>query len=332
MLKLTELLLGAIPCFAPSKEAAELEGSKAYAKDFMQRHNIPTAKYQNFDDFDQAKRYVHSLPGPMVIKASGLAAGKGVVLPKSETEAIEALEDIMLRGKFGTAGASVVIEEYLEGNEISILTLSDGISTWSFPAGQDHKRIYDGDQGPNTGGMGVYAPTPFVSTDLMTDIEANILKPTFAGLEAEGNVLMLLQDGQAADTLTGRIFRGCLFTGIMITPKGSKVLEYNTRFGDPETESMIPLLTNDTDLAQVLLACTSGTLSKVHVGISSKFACNVIVAAGGYPDTYHKGDEITFGQCPEGKYALVNEYHGHDLMLVLHRMSYLPCRYQISGW
>jgi phosphoribosylamine--glycine ligase/phosphoribosylformylglycinamidine cyclo-ligase len=199
MLKLTELLLGDIPCFAPSKEAAELEGSKAYAKDFMQRHNIPTAKYQNFDDFDQAKRYVHSLPGPMVIKASGLAAGKGVVLPKSETEAIEALEDIMLHGKFGTAGASVVIEEYLEGNEISILTLSDGISTWSFPAGQDHKRIYDGDQGPNTGGMGVYAPTPFVSTVLMTEIEANILKPTFAGLEAEGDVLMLLQDGQAGD-------------------------------------------------------------------------------------------------------------------------------------
>jgi phosphoribosylamine--glycine ligase/phosphoribosylformylglycinamidine cyclo-ligase len=118
----------------------------------------------------------------------------------------------------------------------------------------------------------------------------------------------------------------------MITANGPKVLEYNTRFGDPETESMIPLLTNDTDLAQVLLACTSGTLSKVHVGISSKFACNVVVAAGGYPDTYHKGDEITFGQCPEGTYALVNEYHGHDLMLVLHRMSYLPCRYQISGW
>lgn len=179
-----------IPCFAPTKEAAELEGSKTFAKDFMRRHKIPTARYQNFNDLEAASDYVRTINSPIVIKASGLPAGKGVILPSSTEEAVQALEDILVKRKFGDAGSSVVIEEYLDGQEISILTLSDSSTTWSFPPGQDHKRIYDGDRGLNTGGMGIYAPAPFVTPGIMEEIETTILKPTFEGLRAEGDDLL----------------------------------------------------------------------------------------------------------------------------------------------
>ncbi|WDK12841.1 phosphoribosylamine-glycine ligase [Colletotrichum graminicola] len=267
-----------IPCFAPTKEAAEIEGSKAYAKDFMRKYGIPTAAYKNFDDISLAKTYVNAVNHRVVIKASGLAAGKGVFLSTSKEEACKYLEDIMVKGLFASAGSSVVVEEYLEGDEISVLTFSDGESIISLPPGQDHKRIFENNTGPNTGGMGVYAPVPFVTAQQMDEVEKTILRPTFAGLKTEG-----------------RTFRGMLFTGIMITSDGPKVIEYNARFGDPETQSMMMLLSPETDLAVILLACTQQTLSSVTLLLRPGFACNVVVAAGGYPGKYSTGDNIAVG-------------------------------------
>ena len=175
-----------IPCFAPTKAAARIEGSKTWAKDFMSRHAIPTAAYGNFSSYEQANSYLHTALYPVVIKASGLAAGKGVVIAESYCDADEALKDLMVRGKFGMAGASVVIEEFLDGDEASILTFSDGITTRTLPSGQDHKRIFDNDRGPNTGGMGVFAPSPKVTCQMMERIEQDILRPTFEGLKSEG--------------------------------------------------------------------------------------------------------------------------------------------------
>ncbi|KAK1963326.1 phosphoribosylamine-glycine ligase [Colletotrichum sublineola] len=273
-----------IPCFAPTKQAAEIEGSKAYAKDLMRKYGIPTATYMTFEDVHQAKSYVDSVAHRVVIKASGLAAGKGVVLPTSKEEANEVLEDMLVRGKYASAGTSVVIEEYMEGEEISVLTFSDGESILSLPPGQDHKSIFENNTGPNTGGMGVYAPVPFVDDWDMSEIEERILRPTFAALKAEG-----------------RTFRGMLFTGIMMTKDGPKVLEYNARFGDPETQSLMLLLSAETDLAEILLACTQRTLHKINLLIRPGFACNVVVTAEGYPERYKTGDHITIGSpLPEG--------------------------------
>ncbi|KAF2496121.1 phosphoribosylamine-glycine ligase [Lophium mytilinum] len=271
-----------IPCFAPSKEAAEVEGSKTYAKDFMRKFDIPTAKYRNFDRYADAQAYLddESTNSRIVIKVDGLAAGKGVVLPVDRAEAHQALKGIMLSGKFGSAGNSVVIEDYLDGDEISVLTLSDGRTTKTFPPSQDHKRIYDGNKGPNTGGMGVYSPVPFGSHDQMAEIDRKILQPTFEGLKAEG-----------------RPFVGLLFTGIMLTSSGPKVLEYNARFGDPETQTMMMLLSED-DFAAILLACTQGRLDQVDLNITPGFASNVVIAAGGYPEKYRKGDVVTLNDYP----------------------------------
>ncbi|KAJ9609052.1 hypothetical protein H2200_006823 [Cladophialophora chaetospira] len=270
-----------IPCFAPSREAAEVEGSKAFAKDFMKRHGIPTAAYETFDSYLKAKQYLESLDYRVVIKVDGLAAGKGVVLPVDKKDAHRALEQIMVHGQSGSAGDSVVIEEYMDGNEISVLTFSDGKTTRTLPPGQDHKRAYDGDCGPNTGGMGVYAPVPFVSATNMEEIERLLLQPTFRGLDADG-----------------RRFVGMLFTGVMLTTSGPKVIEYNARFGDPETQALM-LLLKDTDLAQVLLSCTNGSLSDVTIDVSSDFACNITVAAGGYPLDYSKGGAIVLHTPPK---------------------------------
>ncbi|KAI8630218.1 putative bifunctional purine Ade1 [Xylariaceae sp. FL1651] len=250
-----------IPCFAPSKEAAELEGSKAFAKSFMGRHSIPTAAYGAFDSYVEAKTYLESLDHHVVIK--------------------RALEEIMVRGKFGSAGDSVVIEEYMDGDEISVLTFSDGKTTRTLPAAQDHKRAYDGNQGPNTGGMGVYAPVPFVSAADIEEIERLVLQPTFRGLEADG-----------------RQFVGMLFTGIMLTSSGPKVIEYNARFGDPETQALM-LLLKDTDLVQVLLSCTNGSLANATINVSSEFVCNVTVAVCGYPLDYSKGGGIALDPPPK---------------------------------
>ncbi|WEW58970.1 phosphoribosylamine-glycine ligase [Emydomyces testavorans] len=273
-----------IPCFAPTKKAAEIEGSKTFAKDFMKKHNIPTAEYRAFSSYNNAKQYLEDADDArVVIKVDGLAAGKGVILPANKVEALQALREIMIDGKFGHAGQSVIIEEYLEGDEISILSFSDGKTFMSLPPGQDHKRIFDGNRGLNTGGMGVYAPLPFVGPDQMREINRDIIQPTLDGLKAEG-----------------RPFKGMLFTGIMMTENGPKVLEYNARFGDPETQTMMMLLAPECDLADVLLACSTGRLDKVSIPILSGYACNVVVAASGYPQSYPKGDTITLSEAPEG--------------------------------
>ncbi|KAG5977736.1 hypothetical protein E4U56_006855 [Claviceps arundinis] len=272
-----------IPCFGPSKEAARLEGSKTYSKDFMKKYDIPTAAYENFSDYDKAAAYIDSVSHEVVIKATGLAAGKGVILPQSKREAKEALRQIMVEKAFGSAGDEVVIEELLVGDELSVLTFCDGYSIRSLPLAQDHKRIFDGDQGPNTGGMGCYAPTNIATKQLTEAIDRDILEPTIVGMRREKQP-----------------FRGVLFTGLMITSAGPKVLEYNVRFGDPETQTVLPLLSADTDLAEIMLACAGGYLDNCDLKIESKYSATVVVAAGGYPGPYAKGTPMTVLPPPTG--------------------------------
>lgn len=267
-----------IPCFGPSMAAARMEGSKTFSKDFMKKHSIPTAAYENFSDYEQAKAYVDSVNHDIVIKATGLAAGKGVIIPTTKEEAHQALREIMCDRAFGSAGDEVVIEEFLTGDELSILSFCDGYTIKSLPPAQDHKRIFDGDQGPNTGGMGCYAPTNIATPQLVAKIDKEILEPTIAGMRNDRFP-----------------FKGVLFTGLMITPNGPKVLEYNVRFGDPETQTVLPLLSEDTDLAEIMLACAKGYLSSVDIKILPKFSATVVVAAGGYPGSYAKGIPMTVG-------------------------------------
>ncbi|KAI9277594.1 phosphoribosylglycinamide synthetase [Sporodiniella umbellata] len=268
-----------IPCFGPSPKAAQMEGSKAFSKDFMKKHNIPTAAYENFTDYEKAKRYIESVDYKVVLKASGLAAGKGVLMPESKEEALAGLEAMMVDKEFGEAGNEVVIEECLEGEELSFLAFCDGYTVVSLPPAQDHKRALDGDQGPNTGGMGCYAPTPIGTPALIEQVKRTILQPTVDGMRRDGFP-----------------FVGMLFTGIMLTASGPKVLEYNVRFGDPETEVVLPLLSESTDLADILLACTEGRLDAVQITLKNAFAATVILASGGYPGRYAKGKKI---QLPE---------------------------------
>lgn len=272
-----------IPCFGPSKEAARLEGSKTYSKDFMKKYNVPTAAYENFSDFDKAVSYIDSISHDVVIKATGLAAGKGVIIPQTKDEAKAALKQIMVDKEFGTAGSEVVIEELLLGDELSVLTFCDGYSIRSLPLAQDHKRIFDGDQGPNTGGMGCYAPTNIATKELVERIDKEILEPTILGMRREKQP-----------------FRGVLFTGLMITAAGPKVLEYNVRFGDPETQTVLPLLSAETDLAEIMLACTGGYLDNCNITIQDKFSATVVLAAGGYPGSYAKGTPMTVTEAPTG--------------------------------
>jgi phosphoribosylamine--glycine ligase/phosphoribosylformylglycinamidine cyclo-ligase len=275
-----------IACFGPSKEAAQMEGSKTFSKDFMKKHNIPTAAYGNFSDYDKAREYLNSVNHDVVIKASGLAAGKGVIIPQTKEEALQALEDIMVTKAFGSAGDEVVIEEFLTGDELSFLSFCDGQSIKSLPPAQDHKRIGEGDTGPNTGGMGCYAPTNIATPELIAQVEKEILQPTIDGMRKDGIP-----------------FIGCLFTGLMITPNGPKVLEYNVRFGDPETQTVLPLLKDD--LADIMVACTAGLLRYVPVTASSEFSTTVVVAAGGYPDAYAKGTPMQVQSAPAG----INIFH-----------------------
>jgi phosphoribosylamine--glycine ligase/phosphoribosylformylglycinamidine cyclo-ligase len=264
-----------IRCYGPSKLAARMEGSKTFSKDFMKKHNIPTAAYQNFSDYEQAKKYLTSVDHNVVLKASGLAAGKGVIIPTTKQEAQNGLKEIMLDKEFGAAGDEVVIEEFLEGDELSILSFSDGYTIRSLPPAQDHKRIFDGDRGPNTGGMGCYAPTNIATKELIAEIERTILQPTI--------------DGMRKDRFP---FVGTLFTGLMITKAGPKCLEYNVRFGDPETQTLLPLMSKDTDLAEIMIACTEGWLDALSVNVDAKSSATVVVAAGGYPGPYPKGTPI----------------------------------------
>eukprot|EP00002_Diphylleia_rotans_P031840 TRINITY_DN6634_c0_g2_i4.p1 TRINITY_DN6634_c0_g2~~TRINITY_DN6634_c0_g2_i4.p1 ORF type:complete len:786 (+),score=173.92 TRINITY_DN6634_c0_g2_i4:62-2419(+) len=261
-------------CFGPSAKAAQLEASKAFSKDFMVRHGIPTAVYRTFQDFDHAWKFVQSVNYPVVIKASGLAAGKGVILPETKEEAQKALHEIMVDRIFGEAGAEVVVEERLTGPEASILAFTDGTSFVCLPAAQDHKRAYDGDQGPNTGGMGAYAPAPIVTPALQAEINETVIKRTIDGIRADGTPYV-----------------GVLYAGVMLTPKGVRVLEFNCRLGDPETQVVLPLL--KTDLYEIVNACLNGELSKVQVEFHKESAVTLVYASEGYPGSYPKGKVIT---------------------------------------
>ncbi|KAL5639313.1 hypothetical protein ACGC1H_006728 [Rhizoctonia solani] len=273
-----------IPVFGPSQKAAQMEGSKAFSKDFMRRHNIPTAVYRTFksSQFDKALKYAKTCGFKVVLKASGLAAGKGVLLPQTDVEIEAGLREIMLDQAFGSAGDEVVIEECLTGPELSVLAFSDGYTVVPLPAAQDHKRIGEGDTGPNTGGMGAYAPAPVATPDVMSLIMRETLQPTIDGMRNDGFP-----------------FVGMLFTGFMLTHSGPKVLEYNVRFGDPETEALMLLLSDDTDLAEVLLACAEHRLDSVKISTRSGVAVSVILASQGYPGSYPKGKVITTGSIPE---------------------------------
>ena len=242
----------------------------------MARYNIPTARYKNFSDYQMASRYIEDVDYDVVIKATGLAAGKGVILPSSKEEAQAALREIMLNKEFGGAGDEVVIEEYLQGDELSFLTFSDGYTIKSLPAAQDHKQVYDGDKGPNTGGMGAYAPAPIATPALVGEIHKTALQPTVDAMRRYERTP----------------FVGLLFTGFMITKDGPKVLEYNVRFGDPETQTLLPLMSMDTDLAEVMIACTEGRLDGIDVKVKSGSSATVVAAAGGYPGSYEKGKTI----------------------------------------
>ena len=264
-----------IPVFGPSAKAAQMEGSKTFSKDFMNRHGIPTAAYQNFTEHHKAREYVEHVKHNVVIKASGLAAGKGVIIPSSKQEAYDALETIMIKKEFKDAGDEVVVEEFLEGEELSVLTFCDGYTIRSLPPAQDHKRALDGDQGPNTGGMGAYAPTHLATPELVASIDRDIVQPTIDAMRDEGMP-----------------FRGILFTGLMITKDGPKVLEYNVRGGDPETQTLLPLLSDDTDLAKVMLACAEGWLTGATLKIKPGAAATVVACAEGYPGSYAKNRQM----------------------------------------
>ncbi|KAJ2810278.1 hypothetical protein H4S07_002755, partial [Coemansia furcata] len=273
-----------IATFGPSAKAARMEGSKAFSKDFMKKHGIPTAAYGNFSDYEQACAYVRDATFDVVIKASGLAGGKGVLLPRSKEEALAALRTVMVEGAFGEAGSEVVVEEFLSGQEISVLAVSDGYTVRAFPAAQDHKRAFDNDEGGNTGGMGAYAPAPIATAELLAQVQRTVLQATVDGMRRDGFP-----------------FVGCLFTGFMLTADGPKVLEYNCRFGDPETEAVLALLDYDKcDLAEVLLAACEGRLDAVPLAFAAgQSAATVIMAAEGYPGTYAKGRAITFGSAAD---------------------------------
>ena len=255
-----------IRVFGPNQNAAEIESSKAFAKSFMRRHNIATARFETFTNFDDAVRHVETIDYPVVIKASGLAAGKGVILPETLDEARDALRQIMLEREFGAAGDEVVIEERLSGKEVSVLAFSDGFTVKMMPPAQDHKRLLDNDLGPNTGGMGAYAPVN-VAENFLNEITRGILQPTIDGLRAEG-----------------RMFVGVLYAGIMLTNDGARVLEFNCRFGDPEAQVILPLL--ESDLLDVMEACVNGTLAECEVKWQRGAAACVVLASGGYPQKY----------------------------------------------
>lgn len=260
--------------FGPTRAAAQLESSKAFAKDFLARHRIPTAAYQNFTEIEAAKDYVRRLGTPIVIKADGLAAGKGVIIAQTEAEAFAAIDDMLSGNKFGDAGSRVVIEEFLTGEEASFIVMVDGQHALAFASSQDHKARDNADKGPNTGGMGAYSPAPVVTAEVHDWVMQQVIYPTVRGMAAEGNV-----------------FTGFLYAGLMIAPDGSaKVLEFNCRFGDPETQPI--MLRLQSDLVALCQAAVDGKLDEMQLEFSPQAAVGVVLAAGGYPDTYAKGKVI----------------------------------------
>lgn len=262
-----------ICAFGPHANAAEIEGSKSFAKDLMKKYGIPTARYEVFTAAEPARAYIRQEGAPIVVKADGLAAGKGVIVAMTEQEALDAVDAIMEDHSFGDAGARVVIEEFMEGEEASLLAFTDGTTIRPMISAQDHKRAYDGDRGPNTGGMGTYAPAPVMTPEMTERAVEEILKPTIAAMAMEG-----------------RVYRGCLYLGLMVTADGPKVVEFNARFGDPETQVVLPLL--DSDLVAIMCACADGTLADVPIRWKDGAAVCVVLASGGYPGHYEKGQEI----------------------------------------
>ena len=263
-----------IPCFGPEKKAAIIEGSKVFSKNLMKKYGIPTATYEVFDDAEKALAYLETAPIPTVIKADGLALGKGVIIAMTREEAADAVKSIMEDKQFGDSGNQIVIEEFLEGPEVSVLSFTDGKTVVPMISSMDHKRALDGDKGLNTGGMGTIAPNPYYTAEIAERCMKEIFLPTINAMNAEG-----------------RTFKGCLYFGLMITKNGPKVIEYNCRFGDPETQVVLPLL--DSDLFEIMKHVAAGTLADAEVKFSSNSACCVVMASDGYPGKYETGFEIT---------------------------------------
>ena len=263
-----------IPCFGPRANAAIIEGSKVFSKNLMKKYGIPTAAYEVFDDMEEALRYLETAPIPTVIKADGLALGKGVIIAMTREEANAAVRSMMGDKVFGKSGDHVVIEEFLTGPEVSVLAFTDGKTVVPMVSSMDHKRAGDNDTGLNTGGMGTVAPNPYYTADIAAECMEKIFIPTIEAMNAEG-----------------RTFRGCLYFGLMLTPNGPKVIEYNCRFGDPETQVVLPLL--ESDLLTVMQATTNGTLAQTEVKFRDAHACCVIMASKGYPTAYEKGFEMS---------------------------------------
>lgn len=283
-----------IPCFGPEAKAAIIEGSKVFSKNLMKKYGIPTAAFEVFDDIENALAYLETAPIPTVIKADGLALGKGVTVAMTRDEAKAAVTEAMADKKFGKSGEKLVIEEYLEGPEVSVLAFTDGKTVKPMVSSMDHKRAFDGDSGPNTGGMGTVAPNPFYTSDIAKRCMDEIFLPTVNAMNAEG-----------------RTFRGCLYFGLMLTGNGPKVIEYNCRFGDPETQVVLPLL--ESDLLDIMRATADGTLDSVDVRFADGAACCVVMASEGYPVSYEKGFEISIPADLE-KYVYVAgaaEKNGH---------------------
>lgn len=263
-----------IPCFGPNKAAAIIEGSKVFSKNLMKKYSIPTAQYEVFSDMDKALEYLETAHIPTVIKADGLALGKGVIIAETREDAKNAVRSMMQDKIFGDSGLNIVIEEFLTGPEVSVLSFTDGKTVVPMISSMDHKRALDGDKGLNTGGMGTVAPNPYYTEDIAKVCMDTIFKPTIDAMNKEG-----------------RTFKGCLYFGLMLTPNGPKVIEYNCRFGDPETQVVLPLL--KTDLFEIMKAVANGTLSDIDVEFSNESACCIVMASNGYPQKYQTGFEIT---------------------------------------
>ncbi|MDY4976445.1 MAG: phosphoribosylamine--glycine ligase [Clostridia bacterium] len=271
-----------VPCFGPNKAAAIIEGSKVFSKNLMKKYQIPTARYEVFTEPESALAYLETAPLPAVIKADGLALGKGVIIADTKEEAIDAVRSMMEDKIFGDSGSQIVIEEFLTGPEVSVLCFTDGKTLVPMVSSMDHKRALDGDRGLNTGGMGTVAPNPYYTKDIADQCMKTIFLPTIQAMTAEG-----------------RPFRGCLYFGLMLTEKGPKVIEYNCRFGDPETQVVLPLLKSD--LFSIMRHVAEGTLDQAQVEFSDECACCVVMASGGYPKAYQSGFPITLPDLSEGE-------------------------------
>ena len=285
-----------IPCFGPRKNAAIIEGSKVFAKNLMKKYSIPTAAYEVFSDAEKALEYIKTAPMPTVIKADGLALGKGVIIANDRDEAEQAVKEIMLDKKFGESGNQVVIEEFLEGPEVSVLSFTDGKTVVPMVSSMDHKRAKDNDEGLNTGGMGTIAPNPYYTKEVAARCMQEIFVPTIEAMNKEG-----------------RTFKGCLYFGLMVTADGPKVIEYNCRFGDPETQVVLPLL--ESDLLDCMMAVTNETLAETEVKFKEENACCVVMASDGYPLSYGKGYEITMDNDLDGNVYIAGAKEENEKLL-----------------